>query len=193
MITFVPSISPLPRSHPWVSQENELWDKESNHSIGSWAPPAKQKNDGYAESRTASLYGRETYYEPRPNSPAHSAMLPPPGYQSGRNTPLSASPLRPMSDAGALYQPTPSRPITNYLDINIPTSLNQEDGDNAYGSPTDADLDLAVQDIMRAADLSTVTKREVRRRLEERFGMDLTSRKAVINNAIDRVLLSHAS
>ena len=47
-------------------QENELWDKESNHSIGSWVPPSKAKNDGYAESRTASIYGRETYYDPQP-------------------------------------------------------------------------------------------------------------------------------
>ena len=40
-------------SHDVPSQENELWDKESNHSIGSWAPPTKLKNEGYAESRTS--------------------------------------------------------------------------------------------------------------------------------------------
>ncbi|KAK1216762.1 hypothetical protein PQX77_020601 [Marasmius sp. AFHP31] len=42
--------------------ENELWDKESNHSISFWVPPTKFKNDGYAESHTASIYGRETIY-----------------------------------------------------------------------------------------------------------------------------------
>ena len=59
-------------------QENELWDKESNHSIGSWVPPAKFQNEGYAESHTASIYGRETYYEPamsRAYSPSPSQHM----------------------------------------------------------------------------------------------------------------------
>ncbi|KAJ8096185.1 Chitin synthase, class 5 [Marasmius tenuissimus] len=37
-----------PRAIPlksWSDYENELWDKESNHSIGSWVPPTKFKND----------------------------------------------------------------------------------------------------------------------------------------------------
>jgi len=177
-----------PRSIPhksWSDYENELWDKESNHSIGSWIPPNKLKNDGYAESRTASLYGRETYYEPRGHSPSPSQtgmMYPPPGYASGRNTPLSVSPLRPMSE---VHHPL-SRPVTNYLDMNIPTTRSPE------GEPTDGDLDRAVQDILRSADLNSVTKREIRRKLEDQFNMDLTSRKAAINQAIDRILLSHA-
>jgi len=53
-------------------------------------------------------------------------------------------------------------------------------------------IDRVVQDILRSADLNSVTKREIRRQLEDHFGMDLTSRKATINAAIDRILLSHA-
>ncbi|KAF8643335.1 hypothetical protein AX16_009064 [Volvariella volvacea WC 439] len=192
-----------PRAIPlktWSDYENELWDKESNHSIGSWVPPQKLK-DEYAESRTASLYGRETFYEPqRSFSPAPSqmggaGMYAPPGYQSGRNTP--------QSQYQNLYQPAPSRPVTNYLDIPIPTStrspgMGDETTDFLGGSgggtptPTDAELEKAVQDVLRNADLNTVTKREIRRQLEEQFGMDLTARKAAINAAIDRVLMSHA-
>ncbi|KAL0946000.1 hypothetical protein HGRIS_012276 [Hohenbuehelia grisea] len=181
-----------PRAIPlksWNEYENELWDKESNHSIGSWVPPAKFKDGGYAESHTASIYGRETYYEPRSHSPSPSqAMMPPPGYQSGRNTPQSYF----RNDVGSMYQPAPSRPVTNYLDIPIPQTHTPDDYDLPAGMPTDADIDRAVQDILRAADLNAVTKREIRRQLEEQFGMDLTSRKASINAAIDRILLSHA-
>ena len=54
---------------------------------------------------------------------------------------------------------------------------------------SDLDLESAVQDVLRSADLNSVTKREIRRQLESHFGMDLTSRKAVINAAIDRTLL----
>jgi len=163
-------------------------------------PPTKLK-DGYAESHTASIYGRETYYEPRAQSPAPSQFgmgYAPPGYQSGRNTPQSY--LRPLSDANMLYQPSPSRPathyqdtsrpVTNYLDSGLPVMQSPVD-DITTGGPSDADLDRAVQDVLRRADLNSVTKREVRRQLEEYFGLDLTARKATINAAIDRVLLSH--
>ncbi|TFK32154.1 glycosyltransferase family 2 protein [Crucibulum laeve] len=185
-----------PRAIPlksWSDYENELWDKESNHSIGSWVPPAKMKNEGYAESHTASLYGRETFYDPQPRgfspAPSQFGMYPPPGYQSGRNTPMSQ--FHPMSE-GLLHQPAPSRPVTNYLDIPIPTTRSPEDVDLPPGAPSDMDLDRAVQDVLRAADLNTVTKRGIRRQLEEHFGMDLMSRKTTINAAIDRVLLSQA-
>ncbi|KAF8836252.1 glycosyltransferase family 2 protein [Paxillus ammoniavirescens] len=186
-----------PRAIPlktWNDYENELWDKESNHSIGSWVPPAQFHKEGYAESRATSLYGHETYYEPRSQSPApsqHLGMFPPPGYQSGRGTPVSMSQLRPLSEAGPLYQPMPSRPPTNYLDMPIPVTRSPEDVvDYASGAPSDAELERAVQEILRTADLNTVTKREIRRQLEEHFGMDLTARKGTINAAIDRMLLN---
>lgn len=172
------------------SQENELWDKESNHSIGSWNPPQKFQNDGYPESHTASIYGRETYYEPamsRAYSPAPSQanmMYPPPGYQSGRNTPMSMA-----MGAGVVHQPVPSRPVTNYLDVQIPGSRSP---DNIDGGPTDAELEQAVDMILRDADLNTITKREIRRQLEDHFHMDLSNRKHAIGVAIDRALLARA-
>ncbi|KAG1890741.1 chitin synthase-domain-containing protein [Suillus fuscotomentosus] len=150
--------------------ENEFWDKESIYAIGSWAPPNQFHKEGYTASATASLYGRETYYEPRGYSPVPSQFgtISLPGYQSGCNTPMSQ--LRSMSDAGMFH----------------------EDMDLAPGVPNDAELDYAVHQILRTADLNFVTKREIRRQLEERFGMALTSRKGAINAAIDRVLLRQA-
>jgi len=59
-----------------------------------------------------------------------------------------------------------------------------------FNGPTDAELDNAVQALLVHADLETITKREIRRQLEEQFGMDLSARKATINAAIDRGLLS---
>ena len=88
-----------------------------------------------------------------------------------------------------LYQPMPSRPPTNYLDMPIRTP---DDMDLMSGAPTDAELEHSVLEILRTADLNSVTKREIRRQLEDWFGMDLTTRKATINAAIDRVLLSQA-
>ena len=101
------------------------------------------------------------------------------------------SQLRPLSDAGMLYAQSMgigSRPPTNYFDL----PAVQSPVDYGPGVPSDADLERSVGEILQSADLNTVTKREIRRVLEERFGMDLTSRKATINAAIDRVLLSHS-
>ncbi|KAJ7594228.1 glycosyltransferase family 2 protein [Mycena floridula] len=181
---FDPRVIPL---KSWNDYENELWDKESNHSIGSWVPPSKLKGDGYAESHTASLYGRETFYDPRSHSPAPSQMggyFPPPGYQSGRNTPQS------QTFTGMVHQPAPSRPVTNYLDIPIPGSRSPDNFDSS--GPTQSELDAAIYDILSSADLNSVTKREIRQRLEDMFGVDLAPRKAAINATIDRTLLSQA-
>ncbi|KAL0060142.1 hypothetical protein AAF712_013068 [Marasmius tenuissimus] len=198
-----------PRAIPlksWSDYENELWDKESNHSIGSWVPPTKFKNDGYAESHTASIYGRETIYhgqggpfgvgQERSYSPAPSqGIYPPPGYQSGRNTPMSQYGMpAPMTPFGApqtsmLHQPTPSRPGSNYLDLPFDS---RSPNASPPGMPSDAEIENAVRGILSNVDLNTVTKRELRRQLEEHFGMDLTAKKGVINQAVDRCLAEQA-
>ena len=59
--------------------------------------------------------------------------------------------------------------------------------------PSEADLDQAIQNVLRDADLNTITKKAVRQRLEEMYGVDLTPRKASINAFIDRIILSHVT
>jgi chitin synthase len=72
----------------------------------------------------------------------------------------------------------------------IPTTRSPDNNDVLL--PNNTDLERAIQDILRGADLNSVTKREIRRRLEDQFGMDLSSQKNSINAVIDRVLLSQA-
>ena len=100
--------------------------------------------------------------------------------------PLSVGHMRPMSDIGLLSQPGLSRLPMTYLAMPIP--LTQE-MNLTSGTPSDADLEHTIQDILQTADLNTVTKREIRHQLEEHFNMDLTAHKATINAAIDRTLL----
>lgn len=167
----------------WNDYENELWDKESNHSIGSWVPPSK-KADLYADSRTVSLYGHETHYDPQPRgfSPAPSQFGHGPlGYNSGRATPQSQ-----------YYQQQPTG-ATNYLDMPLTGGGFEEFGSSSPGGgPSDFALERAVQNLLQTADLNTVTKREIRRQLEEQYGMDLSAKKATINAAIDKVLLNRS-
>ncbi|KAG8983250.1 hypothetical protein FRB90_006182 [Tulasnella sp. 427] len=193
-----------PRSIPlksWNDYENELWDKESNHSIGSWIPPQKFKDD---DGATASLYGRETMYDPpasRSYSPAPSQFgmnAPSLGYHnSGRNTPAGTTRQSSYNMMAPDYNATvgsrmsgnllaqPSRANSQYLpEFASGGPLMGGEG----GGPTDFELELATQKILGNADLNSITKREVRRQLEQQYGIDLTSRKGIINAAIDRHL-----
>lgn len=199
-----------PRSIPlksWTDYENELWDKESNHSIGSWIPPEKEPMQSH--SRGQSLYGGTQYELPRSRSfsPAPSMGLntayaplanPVPG--SGRNTPAEMFGSGPAS-RNMLYNAAPSRPGTTYLDMPVPRAASpmmsgfdyeQAASTPLNGAPSDHELESAVRELLRGADLNTVTKRAIRQKLEERFGVDLGSRKSTINSIIDRVLLSQA-
>lgn len=197
-----------PRSIPlksWNDYENELWDKESNHSIGSWIPP--EKNFGYTESRGQSLYGGTQYdmpgsrsYSPAPSLGMNAAYAPlaNPVPGSGRNTPAEMFGSRPASRNMLHGAGTGSRPATAYLDMPMGASNSSPvfDYEMAAASPTagpsDHDLEIAVRDLLRDADLNTVTKRAIREKLQARFGMDLGSRKATINSIVDKVLLSQA-
>lgn len=53
---------------------------------------------------------------------------------------------------------------------------------------TDQDLENQIREICRGADLDQLTKKGVRRELEQRFNTDLGSRKETINTLIARVL-----
>lgn len=128
-------------------------------------------------------------YSPAPSQGYAPLTLGPlPG--SGQNTPS-----RPAS-RNMLHQSPASRAPSQYLDMSFPPAsapmMGHESGEHSPSGgngPSDYELDRAVQDILRDADLNTVTKREVRRKLEDKYGMDLSTRKATINAVIDRILL----
>jgi chitin synthase len=120
-------------------------------------------------------------------------MYQPPAYQSGphsgRNTPMGHN-MTGNTQYSNYYSQQQTR-ASNYLGTDIPRTRSPEQAD-IWDGPSDSELERAVQELLRDADLNTITKREIRKRMEEGFNMDLTSRKATINAAIDRVLLSHA-
>ncbi|CDI98154.1 Upstream activation factor subunit UAF30 [Echinococcus multilocularis] len=56
--------------------------------------------------------------------------------------------------------------------------------------PTDGQLNAAIKEILKDADLSVVTAKTVRKTLEDRFNIDLFDRKASIDKMIMKVLES---
>jgi len=79
----------------------------------------------------------------------------------------------------------PSRPVTGYLDVAQSSSPFED-----LGAPSDAELEATINGLVKEADLNTLTKREIRQRLEDHFATDLSSRKAAINAMIERALFA---
>jgi chitin synthase len=58
--------------------------------------------------------------------------------------------------------------------------------DDEYPSP--AELEAEIQRILSSADLSTITKKQIRKELTAYFGMDLSHRKQFIHQCIENCL-----
>jgi len=71
-----------------------------------------------------------------------------------------------------------------------PTSRFQPEPIPAQGDVSSAQLEAEISNICLAdgTDLETLTKKSVRKELERRFGVELTSRKEFINKTIEKVL-----
>lgn len=174
-------------------RQNELWDRESNHSVGSWIPPSKRE---MMEAGAESLYGRQTLYNvPLPHGgsvferqPVHSphgsqaGYLPPSasfyggggGPQQGYEQPYQDQPYRDNDRATSMYQ----------------SAASQRGGGGGGGQqPSDVDLEGSVRRILADADLNAVTKKGVRKELEREWGVDLSGRKDAINRFIEDALL----
>lgn len=215
---------------------NELWDNESNKSLGSWVPPVEKAP--YADSRNQSIYGRETIYDPydggrsgRGQSPAHS-------YADGRSYARSASgQVYPQSrnshyaegsivDGGRVSAHEPAIRGSQYGGgsqytglgdgqlrpemqqqprefTSRPSTLHQVQPPSSTFLPeyspmaplhlsaaeiSEATLEEAIKRICATADLESLTKKGVRKQLEQQFGVSFNERKETINMLIERIL-----
>jgi len=94
---------------------------------------------------------------------------------------------RPMSQLdlprfGSRMSLTPSEVMGRTADMEI--------GDLA-GLPSDDSLLAEIRDILKTADLMTITKKAVKHELEKRFGVNLDLKRAYINSATEAILSGH--
>ncbi|KAL1843363.1 hypothetical protein VTJ49DRAFT_1950 [Mycothermus thermophilus] len=132
---------------------------------------------GYTPSRPGSIAG----YPPMPTAPSRLSLAASEmlgggmGGNSGnlhRQSQFGGSQL----GLGGLTGPSPSG------------SQPELEMTNLAGMPSDDALLAEIRDILRTADLMTVTKKGVKQELERRFGVPLDARKAYINSATEAVL-----
>nr|XP_031861862.1 uncharacterized protein CI109_002691 [Kwoniella shandongensis]KAA5528934.1 hypothetical protein CI109_002691 [Kwoniella shandongensis] len=103
---------------------------------------------------------------------------PPPSHGAG---------TRPGSQLNPSY--TQSRPTSNFLaDVPLPSSVDTQPINLGPQGISEAQLESSIKRICGEADLDTLTKKGVRKQLEEEYGVDLVARKEMINRIIEAVL-----
>jgi len=159
----------------WEEYQAELWDQHT------------QMGDDTRSEMSGVSYGTKSFvYGAHPG--AMAGVMP--------GGPLG---VHELYGGGAGVQ---SRPAS-HLDLRYSTSrlsLAQQMGGGRMGEmemaelsgsnpqPTDDAVLAEIRDILKTANLMTVTKKQIRAELEQRFGVSLETRKAYINSATEAVL-----
>ncbi|KAM0788255.1 hypothetical protein ACM66B_001406 [Microbotryomycetes sp. NB124-2] len=176
---FDPSSIPL---KTWQDFENELWEQGSNRSIGEIVA-SKQQEAGFDDDEYGQLVGMDRADSPRSHvydAQSHSGGSQLRLQQFGSHGSLYDMPGQ-QSFYGEYGHPAPAssafsaspRPMSPF---------------NVVCLPDDSQIIADVQNILATADLTTLTKKQVRQELEERYGVTLGDRKALVNQAIEQQL-----
>ena len=165
---FDPSSIPKKR---WEEYQAELWDQHTQ--LGD---DTRSEVSGVSYGTKSLVYG------------AH------PGAMAGA---MPGGPLG-VHDVYGVGAGVPSRPMSHLDLMRYSTSrlsLAQQAGEMEMAElnggnpqPTDDALLAEIRDILKTANLMTVTKKQIRAELEQRFGVSLETRKAYINSATEAVL-----
>ncbi|KIV97756.1 hypothetical protein PV10_01466 [Exophiala mesophila] len=157
----------------WEEYQAELWDAQtqrddvrsefSGHSYGtkSYHP-------------AGSVYDMDNQYL-MPNSRSASQLdMHPPAYSGGHNqSRLSLAPAEMLGEGGFL----PSGRSVADMELS-----------DLMGLPTDDQILNEIRDVLKTADLMTVTKKGVKQELERRFNVNLDVKRAYIGSATEAIL-----
>lgn len=162
----------IPRKK-WEDYQHELWEQQTQRGHDDTRSEVSGYSYGTKSYAPASEYG---YGGMGMGMPA------PPGYQSrpmsqfelpvhmpGANSRLSLAPSDMMSQRSGGY---------GHPDMELAV----------FDLPSDDALLAEIREILRTADLMTVTKKSIKAELENRFGMNLNAKRAYINSATEAIL-----
>ncbi|RIB29616.1 glycosyltransferase family 2 protein [Gigaspora rosea] len=194
-----------PKSIPrkkWSDYEQELWEvntqgsQDSAHTrVSDRSHRSNRKLGSAPGSQAGSVYG--DYLEERGGMKSRSRSPAPPyaeenvrGAYLGADMRSRSSPSRP-GDSASNRGSTVLR-VDNDLSGSRPASLIEA---GYYGSsiidsgfPSDEEILQEIRNILSAANLMTITKKQVRDDLSQFFGVDMSSKKEYINNCIELIL-----
>ncbi|KAI9901533.1 hypothetical protein N3K66_003350 [Trichothecium roseum] len=155
--------SSIPRKK-WEDYQAELWETQTGRD------DSQSEVSGYSYGTKAQgVVSEYPYYPSRPGSTTGFAHNP---YGDSRNQ--SRMSLAP-SDMGG------NKRMSTF-------SQSQFSPDDMVGLPSDDALLAEIREILKTADLMTVTKKGIKQELEGRFGVPLDAKRAYINSATEALL-----
>lgn len=165
----------IPRKK-WEEYQAELWDAQTSRG-----DDTRSEVSGFSYATKPGMnVGVVDYYPSRPGST--TGMLPPydaknPAYMSR----MSFAPTENRMSQFGGSQFFSNGNINNQSHHDVEMS-------NLVGMPSDDALLAEIREILRTADLMTVTKKGIKQELERRFGVPLDSKRLYINSATEALL-----
>ncbi|KAF3007363.1 hypothetical protein G7054_g2396 [Neopestalotiopsis clavispora] len=158
----------IPRKK-WEEYQAELWDAQTAHD------DTRSEVSGYSYATKQGAAVTEFYAGSR-NGSTHG-LIPPYNMGAGHMSRMSLAPSEMMGNRMSQYGGSQF--------FHNPQEMEMA---NLSGVPSDDALLAEIREILRTADLMTVTKKGIKQELERRFNVPLESRRAYINNATEALL-----
>jgi chitin synthase len=158
----------------WEEYQAELWEAQtmrddrseiSGYSYGTKHGAAPSEYN-YEPNRAMSQVGGLTYNPNNPYDPKNSTIF-------HSNSRMSLAPSEMMTPGARASQFGGSQYFNQELEMA-----------NLSGLPNDDAILAEIREILKTADLMTVTKKSIKAELESRFGMNLDARRAYINSGM---------
>ncbi|KAK4158102.1 glycosyltransferase [Chaetomidium leptoderma] len=169
----------IPRKK-WEEYQAELWEAQTQ--TGGMQDDARSEISGYSYATRPNVahseYGGYTPSRPGSTTGYPHHMMP------------TGGPSR-MSLAASEMLGTPGNRQSQFGGsqfLGASASQQELEMSNLAGLPSDDALLAEIREILRTADLMTVTKKGVKLELERRFGVPLDARRAYINSATEAIL-----
>ncbi|KAI0158393.1 chitin synthase [Pestalotiopsis sp. NC0098] len=159
----------IPRKK-WEEYQAELWDAQTARD------DTRSEVSGYSYATKQGAAVTE-YYAGSHNGSTHG-LIPP--YNMGGAGHMSRMSLAPSEMMG--------NRMSQYGGSQFFNNPQEMEMANLSGIPSDDALLAEIREILRTADLMTVTKKGIKQELERRFNVPLESRRAYINNGMLPVL-----
>ena len=185
----------IPRKK-WEEYQAELWDAQTQHDDGrSEISGVSYQTRSYyhptAAGAAGSEYGGGDHLHPQAGGYASRPMSQlgvPSRYNAGNMSRMSLAASEPLLGGGG------GGPGSRHASAVYPAGTTSpgevEMADLAAGQqlPSDDALLAEIRDILRTADLMSVTKKSVKAELERRFGVALDAKRAYIGSATEAIL-----
>lgn len=173
----------IPRKK-WEEYQAELWDAQTTRD------DARSEISGfsYATKHNAAV----SEYGGWGSRPASLAGYPLGGGYTEKTPALPQNASR-MSFAASEMLMQPNNRQSQFGGSQLHLSRQDVEMSNLAGLPSDDALLAEIREILRTADLMTVTKKGVKQELEKRFGVPLDSRRAYINSGMYHLQCSDGS